>query len=142
MYIGYDKAPAITDTRAFVLGNIEKQNPHFVAIADGQVVGWCDICRLEKPFYRHVGILGLGLIPTHRGGGLGTKLLTTTIDAAWLRGFVRVELTVHSENTRAIALYEKVGFCREGELVDATLIDGVYQNSVVMGLVRRPGRQR
>ena len=37
---------------------------------------------------------------------------------------VRIELWAHSDNARAIALYEKVGFVREGLLRATGVIDG------------------
>ena len=39
------EAPALEDTRAFVLGSLAGGNPHFVAEAGSEVVGWCDIRR-------------------------------------------------------------------------------------------------
>ena len=69
----------------------------------------------------------MGLIPTHRGQGIGRMLIETTLIQSWKLGSTRVELDVHSDNESAIALYEKVGFAREGIQRHASLIDGVTE---------------
>ncbi|HZM33384.1 MAG TPA: GNAT family protein [Burkholderiales bacterium] len=50
-------------------------------------------------------------------------------------GLTRIELTVREHNDRAIALYERLGFVREGLKRNAVRIDGNYENLVCMGLV-------
>lgn len=136
-YLGSLDALPLEQISAAVRTNIEKKNPHFVATHDGDVVGWCEIVRLEKPLFRHVGILEMGLVPEWRAKGIGMSMIAAALDAAKERGFVRVELTVFADNKRAVALYEKAGFRKEGELIDAVCIDGVYGNSFLMGLVNR-----
>jgi RimJ/RimL family protein N-acetyltransferase len=44
---------------------------------------------------------------------------------------------VHADNARAIALYEKVGFVREGVARDAVFIDGEYRDAINMAIVDR-----
>ena len=63
---------------------------------------------------KHAGVLGIGLLPDYRGQGLGKALLEAAIAAAEQRDFRRIELTVFADNLRAMALYEKTGFVREG----------------------------
>jgi len=48
----------------------------------------------------------------------------------------RIELTTDEKNLRAIRVYEKLGFQREGLLRGHRLVDGVYGNTLVMGLLR------
>jgi RimJ/RimL family protein N-acetyltransferase len=52
-------------------------------------------------------------------------------------GFVRIELTVRADNARAISLYEKFGFAREGECRDAIFFDGRYEDLIMMANVDR-----
>ena len=42
-YLARFEVPPEADTRKYVLENIARHAPHFVAIADSRVVGWCDI---------------------------------------------------------------------------------------------------
>ena len=46
-YLGFVEAPPIESTRKFVLSNISKKVPHYVAIEGGTVVGWCDITPIK-----------------------------------------------------------------------------------------------
>jgi RimJ/RimL family protein N-acetyltransferase len=70
----------------------------------------------------------MGLLPPFRGRGNGTALINATLNEAWCQTLVRVELAVHVDNARAIALYKKVGFETEGTLKDAVRIDGRYKD--------------
>jgi RimJ/RimL family protein N-acetyltransferase len=50
---------------------------------------------------------------------------------------VRIELSVRADNLRAVRLYEKVGFVREGVLRDAVFVDGKLHNALAMALIDR-----
>ena len=136
-YLALLEAPPLASAREFALENIAKGNPQFVAIAEGGVVGWCDIVRLTRPIHAHAGVLGMGMLPVYRGRGHGRRLIEATLHAAQLAGFSRVELAVHADNPRAVALYERVGFVREGLKRRATCIDGRFGDTIMMALVRR-----
>jgi RimJ/RimL family protein N-acetyltransferase len=133
-YLAFLEAPPLASAREFVLENIAKGNPQFVAIADGGVAGWCDIVRQTRPIHAHAGVLGMGLLPPFRGQGHGRRLIEATLQAAQSAGFSRVELTVHADNPRAIALYERIGFLREGIKRRATCIDGKFGDTIMMAI--------
>ncbi|QPF84466.1 GNAT family N-acetyltransferase [Bradyrhizobium genosp. L] len=140
-YLSFLEAPPAEVTLAFIRDTIAQGFPQFVALADGEVVGWCDVRRKARPIHAHVGILGMGLLPPYRGQGLGLRLIREALTAARQFGFHRVELTVRAENANAIALYRKVGFEIEGRLRDDGCVDGVYCDLLVMGiLLSSPGR--
>jgi RimJ/RimL family protein N-acetyltransferase len=135
-YLAFLEAPPIEATRAFVLGNIERGSPQFVAVsAAGEVVGWCDVTPLDRPSLAHRGVLGMGLLPQFRGQGIGTKLIQSALTAARAFGLHRVELTVREHNIGAMELYRKIGFTIEGTQRDAVLVDGVYEDLVCMAVV-------
>jgi len=52
----------------------------------------------------------LGVLPEHRGRGLGRRALTAGLTYLESRGIETVDLTVDSENVEACALYESAGF--------------------------------
>jgi RimJ/RimL family protein N-acetyltransferase len=131
-FLSYLEAPPLAQSREFVLEMIAKGNPIFVAVVDDKVVGWCDVVRVERPVHAHVGVLGMGLLPPHRGKGHGTELIKAVVADAHRAGISRVELTVHADNHWAIGLYEKVGFVREGVRRDAVCIDGRFIDSILM----------
>ena len=125
----------LESSRLFVHANQAKGMPHFVALDNGNVVGWCDIHSQNFPALDHSGVLGMGIIKSHRGQGLGEKLIRTTLAAAKEKGLTRVELTVRETNTNAISLYKKVGFEIEGIQRNGICIDGVYTNHIAMAIL-------
>lgn len=69
----------------------------------------------------------------HRDQGLGTEAVRLLCDFGFIDlGLNRIALHVWSQNTRAIRSYEKSGFESEGVLRQAALVDGHYQDVVVM----------
>jgi ribosomal protein S18 acetylase RimI-like enzyme len=134
-YLAFLEGPPINTTRDFVLGNIEGNWPHFIAVSDGHIIGWCDISALDRPVFAHIGSLGIGLIAPYRGLGIGKQLLQTAIQKAEQKGLTRIELTVREKNKPAIALYKKFGFEIEGIHKNAVCIDGTYENHIFMALL-------
>ncbi len=134
-YIGCLEGPPIETTRAFVLENIKGHWPHFVALSEGTVIGWCDITSLSRPIFAHSGVLGIGLLAPYRGQGIGEALMRAALDQAKSVGLTRVELTVRENNKRAIVLYEKLGFVVEGLHRNAVRVDKIYENLISMALL-------
>ncbi len=135
-YLTLLEAPPLPGTRAFVKRIMEAGEIQLVALSDDQVVGWIDIQREFWPSHAHRGKLGMGLLPAHRGRGIGRMLMEAALKAAWGSGLTRVELAVHADNAPAIALYERLGFEREGVLRNASLIDGRYRDAIAMAILR------
>jgi ribosomal protein S18 acetylase RimI-like enzyme len=134
-YLTFLEAPPIESSREFIRGSIASRNPHFVALEGDRVVGWCDVRPRERPVTRHCGVLGIGVVPEWRERGLGRRLIERTLEAARAFPLARVELAVRADNDRAIALYRKVGFEVEGRRQRAMLVDGVYYDDMIMGLL-------
>jgi len=131
-YLSFLEAPPLEQVGAFVLDNISHGYPQLVAVSAGQVIGWCDVVPKPRPIYAHAGVLGMGLLPEFRGQGLGGRLIRQTLAAARAFGLNRVELSVRENNAGAIALYKRVGFEIEGLQRNATRVEGVYENVVLM----------
>ena len=108
-----------------------------VAVLDGAVVGWCDVLPTHGQACAHVGSLGMGVIASARGRGIGTRLLKAAIDAAWAAGLTRIELVVRADNAGAEALYERNGFIAEGRQQQAFRVGGVYFDGISMALLRQ-----
>ena len=136
-YLTLLEAFPLPQTREFVLSLTEKGDPMFVALVNCEVVGWCDIQRHPFPAHAHRGTLGVGVVPCHRGRGIGRRLVDQALSRAFASGLVRVELSVRADNTRAIRLYEKAGFVREGVLRDAVLVDNEFHDTIAMALIDR-----
>jgi ribosomal protein S18 acetylase RimI-like enzyme len=134
-YLVMLEAPPLDTLQAFVQDNISQGYASFVALADGEVVGWCDALPKRLPIHRHVGVVGMGLLPAFRGQGIGRRLLQRALEAARAGGLSRVELTVREDNPGAIALYERFGFEAEGVQRNAFNVDGRYHNLIMMAVL-------
>jgi N-acetylglutamate synthase-like GNAT family acetyltransferase len=77
-----------------------------VARVDGELVGLGNLGLRGADAW--VG--GVGVVPAHRGTGLGEALMRGLIEAARARGVERLWLEVIVENTAAVRLYEKLAF--------------------------------
>ncbi|HMO62500.1 MAG TPA: GNAT family protein [Ferruginibacter sp.] len=65
----------------------------------------------------HLAYLGgLAIHPDYAGRGMGTQLIHSVIELARSMQLLRIELTVATNNSRAIKLYENAGFEKEGVL--------------------------
>lgn len=113
-----------------------------VAEVAGEVVGqlgmWTDP---GTPRRAHVAGIGMGVRDDWQGRGIGGALLTAAIDLAerWLQ-VTRIEIEVYVDNARAIALYERHGFVREGLHRRHAFRDGEYVDTLSMARLRGPTR--
>ncbi|OUQ61021.1 GNAT family N-acetyltransferase [Flavonifractor sp. An112] len=125
------------DSDAFVAG-LGPNDHHFVAVLeDGTVIGAAGLHLERNPRMRHVGSVGLFVHADYQNMGVGSALLKTLLDLAdnWLM-LVRVELTVFADNERAIHLYEKLGFEKEGLKRMTTVRNGKYADEYMMARLR------
>lgn len=134
-YLAMLEASPLERMQAFVNGNIANGYPQLVAHDGARVIGWCDILPGQRVTLKHCGTLGMGLLPEHRGKGLGCELITACIAKAKATGITRIQLDVRADNERAISLYERVGFVREGVKKRALRIHGEYFDEILMALL-------
>lgn len=104
-----------------------------VATVAGEVVGNIGLTRFTRPRRAHVGEIGMAVRDDWQGKGVGSALLEAALDLAdnWL-GMRRIELHVHADNARAVALYRKFGFEVEGTHRAYAIRNGVYVDSLSM----------
>ena len=134
-YLAWIEPFPLESTAGFVATNLRVGNPHFVADDEGRIVGWCDISRSTVPVETHTGVLGMGVAAGYRGQGVGERLLGAALDAARQSGFEQVALAVYGRNTRAAALYRKVGFVHAGTRIRGKKLDGEYDDIHTMSLL-------
>lgn len=111
-------------------------NVMFLALDGNEIVGLSTITSTHKIKSRHEGELGIVVAKKYHGQGIGTKLIRMAID--WCKGndvTTRIHLDVSADNLTAISIYLKLGFIMEGCLKNQTLIDGIYYDTYVMGLM-------
>jgi RimJ/RimL family protein N-acetyltransferase len=133
-YLIFQQAPPLDESVVFYNGMMGEKGIMLIGLDGERVVGWCDVRRNDHEISKHCGTLGMGLLPDYRGRGLGTQLITQTLEAIRSSdlGISRVELTVWGSNVRAAGLYEKVGFAYEGRKVGARKVDGVTDDVLLM----------
>ena len=82
----------------------------------------------------------IALGPAARGRGLGREATQLIVDHVFEAiddpPVNRLSLEVYTFNERALAVYERVGFRREGVLRQALRWDGAFHDAVVMSIVR------
>lgn len=112
----------------------EEDTLNLVAVVDGRIIGNAGLhpasVRLRR---RHVAGFGISVAPDWQGRGIGAELTRRVLDWAdrWT-SYVRIELTVYTDNERAIALYRRFGFVAEGTLRGYALRGGRYCDVVTM----------
>jgi len=128
------KTPTLEDTEKFIRHNIINNYAQYVAVHEGEIIGWADILPHQKELIKHVGLLGMGVVAKYRGNGIGKELLVKTIGHSKNIGLKRLELEVYSYNSVAIGLYEKLGFEYEGTKRRARYINNNYEDVNTMSL--------
>ena len=106
-----------------------------VAETDEQLVGY--IAGLGGSYHRnqHKADVVIGILHAYGGQGLGTRLFVALEEWARARDLHKLELTVMAHNKRAIGLYKKMGFVKEGVSVDSLRVDGRYVDELNMAKI-------
>ena len=108
-----------------------------VAVIGGKVIGSAGLHRADHRRRSHVASVGMAVHDAYAGRGAGGALMQALMEQAdrWAN-YKRVELTVWSDNDRAIALYERFGFEPEGLLRAYAWRDGAYADALSMARLR------
>jgi putative acetyltransferase len=109
-----------------------------VACAGNELVGNAGLHSAGKsPRRAHAMKIGMAVPSAWQGKGVGTALMSAMVDLAdnWLN-VSRLELTVYTDNVRAIALYRKFGFAIEGTHKAYALRNGEYVDAHFMARLK------
>jgi L-phenylalanine/L-methionine N-acetyltransferase len=124
------------------ISNLDVNSHQFVAVVTDQngnekVIGNAGLSVYASPRLRHSAGIGIMVHKEYQGNGAGQKLMEALLDMAdnWLM-LVRVELTVYTDNQRAIKLYQKMGFESEGVKRKAAIRNGQYADEYIMARIR------
>jgi ribosomal protein S18 acetylase RimI-like enzyme len=105
---GYD-----ADTLAKVIKRVEDGNDAaFVALDGTRIIAYWFLWWFDTDF----PVLGIGILDEFHGRGLGGQLMRHLLKLAENKGCQAVELTTALDNKPGLALYEKVGFQRNGQV--------------------------
>jgi len=120
--------------------NMGPENHVFVAVTnigdEEIIIGMAGLHVNTNHRLRHSGGVGIMIHKDYQGMGIGKAMMNTLLDVAdnWLM-LVRIELTVFADNERAIKLYEKLGFEREGLKKKAAIRSGKYEDELLMARI-------
>lgn len=132
------EAPTIEQEIEFITSRIAPSNSTLlIAEEDGNIVGLLDFLGGSMAEEAHAGSFGLSVARDHRGRGIGSMLVGSLIEWAPTVGVSRIEVRAWSTNPRALALYERLGFEREGLLHDAIAVDGRMADVIVLARLVR-----
>ena len=126
------------------IASLGPDDHNFVAVTpDGTVIGVVGLKVRPQIRMRHTADVGIFVHTDWQGKGVGTALMQTVLDLSdnWLM-LVRVELEVFTDNVKAIHLYEKLGFEKEGCKRMTTVRNGRYVDEYVMARLRPVGKER
>ena len=103
-----------------------------VAEDEGAIVGFLACLGAPQRRTRHRFNVVIGVAKSHWGQGVGAGLMRLMDEWAKEKDRKKAELTVVASNERAIRLYEKNGFVREGLRKNGLFIDGQFVDELYM----------
>jgi L-phenylalanine/L-methionine N-acetyltransferase len=106
------------DKKSFrpIFKDLLKSDILYIFSMNGQDVGMFKLAPLKHRTLHIAYLGGVGIDPKYAGKGLGTQMMQEIIDFGKTLGLLRIELSTATINDKAIHLYEKVGYQKEGVL--------------------------
>ena len=125
-----------TEEAGFIQRLSERANSLLlIALAGGQTVGFLAAMGGERNRLRHSALLAVGVLRANWSQSVASRMLSEAISWAPAAGIKRLELTVHTANARAVALYQRHGFEIEGTRRSSLRVDGVYTDEYLMSVI-------
>lgn len=119
----------VEQERAFIESRLKSEKSlMMIAVLDGKHVGNCSVDAIGNyRRYAHRCEMAVALYQEYCGCGIGRGMMEYALRAAKEMGYEQAELEVISNNKKAIALYEKLGFQKYGTFPDnMKYADGSY----------------
>lgn len=128
-----DTTPFTVDSRSawFFEHTNDPRTPIYVYEENGAVAGYCYLSayRPDREALKSIAEISYYVDGAHQRKGIGTKLLTHIIAAAKELAYANLLAIVLSCNESSIALLEKFGFSKWGELPNiVSLHENVYSH--------------
>ena len=111
-----DELPDLEQEKQFIKARRESKHGAFIgAWADDELVALCDWSIGRHYRVQHRGDVAISVVESYHNRGLGTLLMRELVNHALDDPQVEVlHLTVFADNSRAIAVYRKLGFEIDG----------------------------
>lgn len=104
----------------------------FVALDGNALVGYMSIILAKFKKFSGNAYITLSVRASHRGRGIGTRLLEAAEAFGRERGIRRLELEVFAKNENAVRLYERRGYEIEGRRKKAVEDGGEFDDVLLM----------
>jgi RimJ/RimL family protein N-acetyltransferase len=132
--------PSLEDEYKWIENHRSKSNNLLlVAEIHGRLLGHIDFYGANRKRLQHTGHFGMGVRQEYRSQGVGRALLSRMIEWAQAHPVIeKINLQVVGDNTKAIALYQSLGFIEDGrKRNEIRLENGTAIDDVSMGLTLR-----
>ena len=108
--------------------------PLWVVEVEGQIAGWLSFSSFYgRPAYNKTVELSVYVHDDFRKRGIASYLLVQALAQAPGLGIDTLLGFIFAHNLTSLALFEKFGFARWGELPKVALLDGVERDLVIVG---------
>ena len=135
-HLALDEADRKSESTLFALGRMianRKWLTILVAKEGAEFVGYLSIFFARFRKMKANAYLVLSVDVTHRGQGIGTKLMRAAEVSARDRGIIRLELEVFAKNEGAHQLFKRLGYEEEGRKRKVAKIrDGEFDDLILM----------
>ncbi len=124
-----------TEEKKIIKSCLEKNiSLMLVGKLDNNIISQLFLQRSDKARLWHFGEINITVSKEHWGKSIGRHMLAAAIEWALNNNISKLQLQVRTDNTRAISLYQKLGFVIEGKITRSIKINSIYFNDYIMGL--------
>lgn len=117
-----------------IFDDLLKEDILYLYKENNQIIGMCKLIRLKYRCEHIMYLGGLAIDSDFSGKGFGKKMILEIINFCSKIGILRIELSVAIHNQKAIQLYEKMGFEKEGILRNYAVLkkDNIMFDEIIM----------
>src|SRR5271165_6359083 len=103
-----------------------------VAELDGSIIGHTQVDKGTKSVNKYHGELGISVAREFRNMGIGRELIKIALDESRRIGVKTLTLRVFANNSRAIHVYEKIGFRQVGRIPNLVFRGDHFLDEIIM----------
>jgi ribosomal protein S18 acetylase RimI-like enzyme len=130
--VGQSFSDQLADIDTLVHGAADAPPTYFVAVHDGEVVGWVNLDAPGSDRLSHAVELTMGLLDEFRGYGIGSALLDRAVSWAGAHGYRKVFSNVPASNKAAVEFLEGNGWEVEATRPNHYVIDDALVDEVLV----------
>ncbi len=130
--VGQSFSDQLGNVDTLVHGDPDRPPAYFVAVHDGEVVGWVNLDAPATDRLSHAVELTMGLLDEFRGHGIGSALLDRAVSWAGAHGYRKVFSNVPASNEPAVEFLAANGWAVEATRPDHYVIDDALVDEVLV----------